>query len=314
MLSKAKRVSTERSRAAVAVVAYNGGALVSSCVQALLDHSPRGTRVVVVDNGSRDSAVDRLVRDFEGIEVVRLPHNLGFAGGANVALDFLSADSSRNPVGLVGVINQDCIVARGWLEPLAEVLENRSVGAVGARLLAADGVTLEHAGGLVKANGLTMHIGRGVKSERAFRRRADVEYVSGAVLFLRPEVWLRYRPFDEGYFPAYFEEVEFCLRLRDAGLRVLYVPESRVVHRTAFSSGGPQSSVYLRRYHGSRMRFVARRLLQGRGSRCAFLAAELGWLCRLRDRSHLRIVLGAYRRLPAEMREAKLRRPRPQPS
>jgi len=307
-------MSAKTSPASVAVIAYNGGAALFSCVRSLRELSPLGTRILVVDNGSRDGSVDGLAGEFADLEILRLQSNRGFAGGANVALDRLSADAKHRRGGVVGVINQDCVVARGWLEPLVEVLADRSVGVVGARLLADDGVTLEHAGGWVQANGLTLHIGHGVRSESAFRRRADVEYVSGAVLLLRSDVWEAYGPFDEGYFPAYFEEVEFCMRLREAGLRVVYVPESRVVHHTALSSGGPQSPVYLRRYHGSRMRFAARRLLCDPRSCRTFLASELRWLSRLHDRRHLREVFGAYRRLPAELREAKLQRTRTEAS
>ncbi len=288
----------------VVVVAYNGGTLLGTCVDALVRRSPRGTRVLLVDNGSSDGSVEAVQAQFPRVAILRLNQNLGFAGGANAGLRHLTDGSAdRTPV-LLGLVNQDCIVAGRWLEPLAQALTDPSIGLVGSRLLGSDGVTLEHAGGIVEANGLTRHIGRGLSDRRAFSRHSDVEYVTGAVVVMRGEIWKRFGPFDEGYFPAYFEEVDFCVRLRHAGLRIRYVPSSSAVHHVASASGGPDTRLYFERYHRSRMRFAARHLLE-RGQRLQFLKAELKWLGQLRDRSHLGAAINAYKTLPQELRDAR---------
>jgi GT2 family glycosyltransferase len=177
--------------------------------------------------------------------------------------------------------------------------EEPSVGIVGARLMEPDGRTLQHAGGVVHANGLTSHLGRGVVDAEAYHERAEVDYVTGALCAFRAGTWARFGPLDELYHPAYYEDLDFCLRLRRAGLRVVYEPGARAIHHEA-SSTGRESPLFLSYYHRNRMRFLARHLLR-RGNRRRVLHAELAWLAKQRRLADLKPLVGAYARLPSEL-------------
>ncbi len=282
---------------AVVVVAHNGGELVARCVKALLATDHASFEVVVVDNGSSDERMlDLLPSENERLRLLRLADNLGFAGGVNAGIDFATVHGRRVPE-LFALINQDCFVRPGWLAPLAAVLEAEpDVAVVGGRILEPDGRTLQHAGGRVHGNGLTDHIGRGSRDDSAYRRLADVDYVCGALCAFRADTWRRFGPFDEGYFPAYYEEVDFCLRARASGRRIVYVPDSVALHREA-SSSGRGSRLFLERYHRNRLRFVVRHLA-ARGARARWARAELGWLLGRRHWHELTPVLRAYREVP----------------
>jgi GT2 family glycosyltransferase len=180
------------------------------------------------------------------------------------------------------------------------------VSVVGARLYAEDGRTLQHAGSRVAANGLTQHIGRGEVSSGNYRACRDVDYVTGALFAFTGETWSRHGPFDEKFFPAYFEEVDFCRRCQAAGGRVVYVPECEAVHLegSVLAAG---SRAFLSAYHAGRVRFAAQHLLV-RGKTMRALRAEAAWLSSLRRASEIAPVLAAYRRLPRLLYERRCAR------
>jgi GT2 family glycosyltransferase len=291
-------MSASPRRTAVIVVAFNGEALLGDCLDALLDGMEPGLEIFVVDNGSRDPtrevARPRAAGRPGAVSTLALPRIFGFAGGVNRGVAALLACDS--PPEVLVLVNQDCVVSRGWLAPLVDALADPQVAVVGARLLEADGVTLQHAGARIEANGLTTHVGRGCRDPGAYREHADVDYVCGALVAMRTDAWIAFGPFDEGYAPAYYEEVDFCVRARRAGRRIVYVPHCEAVHLEAASSV-TGSALFLRRYHRSRLRFVVRVLLR-RGKALRWMAAEANWLLRLRSWRDIAPVLAAYVRVP----------------
>jgi GT2 family glycosyltransferase len=287
----------------VAIVpVFDGESMLAHCLGALLESDP-SLAIVAVDDGSRDASLvvaSEVAASSGGrIRIVALGRNHGFAAAVNRGVEAAIAAFAPDVVVLV---NQDCFVKPGWLAPLVVALGDPSVGVAGARLLDADGATLQHAGARIEANGLTTHLGRGVRDPHAHRASQDVDYVCGALLAMRAATWKRLGPFDEGYAPAYFEEVDFCVRARGCGLRVVYVPASEAVHAEASTSHSART--FYRRYHRSRLRFVVRNLVPERGV-AAWLRSELAWLLRLRDRAQVGALLRAYGRVPALVLEKR---------
>ena len=294
-------------KTAAVVVAYRGGTKLQACVERLLALSPDGLDVFVVINQPADEGARRVRALAEGqprLRVRELECNRGFAGAVNAAVDWVVATGQGlgRCYWAYALVNQDCMVEPGWAGPMLELLATEpGVGLAGAHILEPDGRTVQHAGGRVLDNGLTEHIGRGPPDRPGDRPGPrDAEYVTGALCAVRAEVWTRFGPLDAGFEPVYFEEVDFCMRLRSAGVRIVYVPESRARHSEASSSAGPGSELFLERYHRSRMRFVARHLL-GADLLLGTLAAELVWLLRLRTLREIRPVLKAYLGLPRQL-------------
>lgn len=282
--------------APVAIVpVLDGAKWIDACVGALMQEP--SVRVLLVDDGSGDDSVAVATRlaDTSGgrVRVLALGRNHGFAAAVSRGVEACLA--WNDAPSLLLLVNQDCIVRPGFLGPLREALRDPRVAVAGARLYEADGVTLQHAGARIHANGLTSHVGRGVRDESFAREAADFDYVCGALMALRAETWTRLGGLDERYFPAYFEEADFCARARAKGMRVVYVPDSEAVHGEASCSS---PDVFLARYHRSRLRFVVRRLWPEAGL-LRWLRAEAAWLRNLRGASQWKPVLRAYLRVPA---------------
>lgn len=315
------RVADRVADRIVAIVPVRDGeALLPRCLEALLESDGGLSEIVVIDDGSRDASV-AVARDWASrsngrIRVLVLARNHGFAGAVNRAVEsaIAATPATLGAATVLVLVNQDCVVMPGWLGPLVAALDDPAVAVAGARLLDADGVTLQHAGARIETNALTTHLGRGCTDARAWRETLDVDYVCGALMAMRVANWRLFGPFDEGYAPAYYEEVDLCVRVRRAGLRVVYVPTSEARHVEASSSrddetsaaveaadrgqvSGRGSRIFLRRYHRSRLRFVVRVHARDVGA-LRWLIAEARWLFARRHRDEIAPVLAAYACMP----------------
>jgi GT2 family glycosyltransferase len=237
----------------IVVVNYRTAGLTVDCLASLAPEIGAGldARVVVTDNASGDGSVARIeaaVREngWGGwVTVVSLERNGGFAYGNNAAIR--PALDSADPPRYVLMLNPDTIVRPGALETLLAFMEARpDVGLAGSRLEETDGRPHVSAFRFHSVLGeLEDGLRLGLASKLLSRwsvwapvpeAPCQVDWVAGACLVIRREVFDAVGLLDEGYF-MYFEEVDFCLRARRAGWPCWYVPGARVVHLVGKSSG-----------------------------------------------------------------------------
>ncbi|MFN8176372.1 MAG: glycosyltransferase, partial [bacterium] len=136
---------------------------------------------------------------------------------------------------------------------------------------------IQHAGGTLRENALTDHIGRGEEDQGQHDAPRDCPYVTGAAFAMRRKVLEEVGLLDERYLPAYFEETDLCFRVRRRGYRVVYEPGARLVHHEGTASGGTQSERFLYNYHKNRLRFVLRQY-SPRAFLRRFVPAEIAWM------------------------------------
>ncbi len=240
-------------------------------LEALRRSDPAPAEVIVVDNGSRDGLSRFVRRQYPEVLLVRSRRNLGFAGGNNLGLVNASGE-------VLLLLNDDTEPDPDWLRPLQDAFRaDRRLGVAGCRLLYPGRETVQHLGGIVHQNGLTDHARWGERNSPATEGDGLLEahYVTGAAMAIRREVLAMIGLLDPGYWPIYFEEVDFCERARRAGWKVAVVPASTVVHHESRTTER-LSPRFLRLYHRNRIRF----LLRNRPPRQwpGILRAELRWL------------------------------------
>jgi GT2 family glycosyltransferase len=205
-------------------------------------------QIIVVDNG--DGACAALTRRSVPQALVLEPgRNLGFAGGS-----VLGVAQSNAPI--VVLVNPDVELAPTFIGAFVDALADPMIGIAGARLLNGDRTTLQHAGGeLVFPLALSNHRGYNQPDGPPYDVPADVAYVTGAALGIRRTTWDMVGGFDEAFTPAYYEEVDLCMRVRQAGFAVRYVPAASAMHHE--SSGlGKRSIAFYRLYHLNRLRLL----------------------------------------------------------
>ncbi len=217
------------------------------CVVSLRDEP--GVAVIVVDNGSREPVGDRLAREAPAVTCLRSAENRGYAGGANLGIRAALARGAD----VVLLLNNDVRIRPGaTAAALAVLADDARVAVVGARVLAReDPSRLWLAWGEVTyGQSLVALCGADAPDGPRYRERRDVDWVGGCAMWLRATALSRIGDFDETFF-AYHEEVDWCTRAREAGLRVVYCPEAVVTHTGRGSTGG-ERSVRIRKYFAAR--------------------------------------------------------------
>jgi GT2 family glycosyltransferase len=211
-------------KVSVVIPVWNGREYLAECLNALLSQSYSDLEVIVVDNASVDGSADFIAEEYPQVRLVRNAQNLGFSGGCNVGLRMAMGD-------VLVLLNQDTRVQSNWLTTLVKVLQRSEMGVAGCKILYPDGQTIQHAGGWIEwPLGLAHHYGQGERDVGQWDNSCQVEYVTGAALAFRRDILERVGFLDEAFWPGYFEDVDFCLRVRDAGAEVWYISDAVVIH------------------------------------------------------------------------------------
>ena len=246
-----RSASADEPQVSVLVINYNGIAFLEPLMRSLKTAFERlSSEVIVVDNASTDGSAEWLRRQ-PGIRLIALGINTGFTGGNNIG-----AEHARGRVLLL--INADTEV-RGPLDGLVEAASRSDVGAAGCQLRYADGrlqysVGLEHGVARIALSWLGFERRSGVPSlfrkfetDAAFYAapRSGVDWVSGACMATRREVWDRLGGFDPAFF-MYCEDVDYCHRARRSGLQIVYLPDPVVTHHEGGGKAWIGSAALLR--------------------------------------------------------------------
>lgn len=238
----------------VVIVNYRTGPLVVDCLRSLAsepDVREGRACVVVVDNASGDGSAARIRQAIETngwqawVSVLESERNGGFAYGNNLAVR--AALQSGRPPAYFWLLNPDTVVRPGALGHLVQFMrEHPGAGIAGGGIDEGDGRAWPYAFRFPSVwseleNSLRLGLASRLLSRHAVARRMgdrpeEVEWVSGATMMVRREVFEAIGLMDEGYF-LYFEETDFCLRAARAGWLCWHVPQSRVMHIAGQSTG-----------------------------------------------------------------------------
>jgi GT2 family glycosyltransferase len=225
----------------VIIVNRNGGARLEECLASVeKERAGKDWEVLLVDNASTDGSPDMVTLRFPGVKFVRNVDNLGFARANNQGLRISGGK-------FVLFLNPDTRVFPGSLELLLEALgRDPGLGAVGPALLLGEKTYQVSFGEKITffrelARKSVLNAWRQGRLRR-LRRRHPVAWVSGACLMTGREILDKVGGFDEKFL-LYFEDIDLCYRIREQGLRVVFLPEARVFHAGgASTAAAPFSS------------------------------------------------------------------------
>jgi len=276
-------------RMAVIIVNYRKPELTIDCLRSIepeIAECP-GVVVIVVENCSGDDSMRHLqqARDANGwsswLSIMESPANLGFAGGNNIGIRAVEAETYL-------LLNNDTIVQRGAFRVMLESLVDRpDVGLLGPRILDPDGTA--HVSCFRNRTPISEMLGAARTGPlTALFRRFDVplpivdtpiepEWIGFACVLIRAEVFRGIGLLDEQYF-MYFEDIDFCIRARAAGWKILHEPRAQVIHLEGGSSDVVSSFHQRKRvakfYYESRARYFATHY----GGRLGLWLANVLWM------------------------------------
>lgn len=226
--------------ATILIVNWNGRQYLERCLAALFAQPLDCARVIMVDNGSTDDSCAWTAAYYPQVEIIRLPHNLGFAVANNLGIASATAR-------YVITLNNDTEIERGWIESLIEAAESDpAIGSCASRIVLADRPDmLDSAGISIDRFGFAWQRGHGELDKGIYRESADVWGASAAAALYRRSMLETIGLFDEE-FGSYYEDVDLAWRAHLAGWRCRYVPGPRVVHvHSATGRRDPDRKLFL---------------------------------------------------------------------
>jgi GT2 family glycosyltransferase len=229
---------------------WNGKRYLDTCLRALSQLEYKSYEVVLVDDASTDGSVDLVHSSYPFVKVVQESQHHGFAGANNIGIR-----AARGEILLL--LNVDTKPALDFLEPIVHTFDgDPSVGACQAKLLIMEHPRiLDSAGSWFTWTGFLRHqLG---EDERLYNTPQAVFSAKGAAMAMRRSVLDKVGLFDEDAY-AYFEDTDLCWRIWLAGFKVVFVPESRVLHAVGGNSGQRVSGQIMFHSYKNRIRSILR--------------------------------------------------------
>jgi N-acetylglucosaminyl-diphospho-decaprenol L-rhamnosyltransferase len=237
----------------IIIVNYRTARLTVECLQSLVAEvkTVSGVKVAVVDNDSGDDSVEKIGTAIKsegwGDWAYLLPssHNGGYAYGNNFAIR--PALESPNPPPYVLLLNPDTQVHAGAIKSLIDFMETHpTAGIAGSSFTNQDGspwpIAFKFPSLLSELNDglrlgiVTKLLSKWVVAQTMTQEEQPIDWVPGASMIIRREVFDAIGLMDENYF-LYYEETDFCFQAKRAGWECWYAPQSKVMHIAGQSTG-----------------------------------------------------------------------------
>jgi len=225
----------------IIVLNWNGKDDTLACLESLRQVTYPNFETVVVDNDSTDDSVVAIRTRFSRQPVIETGDNLGFAGGNNVGLRYVRERGADYAL----LLNNDVEVAPDFLTCLVKVIDtDPSVGVVGPTICYFDlpDIVWSAGGRIDWSRGKSSMLGIDECDRNGKHTTREVDFVSGCALLVRMSAVKKAGNLDPRFF-MYYEETEWCVRIRRAGYRILHVPQAKIWHKIEPNDSRSESSL-----------------------------------------------------------------------
>ena len=213
---------THSPQTSIIMVLYNKAEYTLDCLRSLKMCEDENFEIILVDNASSDQT-DNLISRVKGVTVIKNQENRNFVFGVNQGAEYCVGEN-------ILLLNNDTTIVPGSIAAACKMLNRTQVGAVGGRVIKLDG-TLQEAGCGILADAGCYGYGVGEDPndfQYLFERKVD--FCSGTFLMTKRILFESLGGLDPLFAPAYYEEVDYCLRLAKAGYEVRYEPNCVTFH------------------------------------------------------------------------------------
>lgn len=240
----------------VIIVSYNTENLLKECLTSVLSSLGVSFEVIVIDNVSSDNSVSMLKRNFPAVCLIENKKNVGFAKASNQGLAMAHGE-------YLLLLNSDTIISSTALHDLVGYMKsNQQVGILGCQTRSADGRIQPSAGFYPTIWRVFLwmsfldDLGASffwkpyhVTDKNFFKKEQEVDWVQGACMLIRRTAYKQIGSLDEEIF-MYGEDVEYGLRAKSKGIKVMYTPQVTIIHSGQGSSRGNKQNALLGEYRG----------------------------------------------------------------
>lgn len=215
----------------IIIPVFNNYAYTRNCILSLYLHKNIQNHEIIIINNNSTDLTNFFLSNLEAanLKIITNNENLGFSKACNQGAEIAKGDH-------LIFLNNDTEVTHGWIEGLTRcILADRSVGVVGCKLLYPDN-TIQHAGIGFSAV-IAHHLYRNFHPEHpATNTSRQLQAVTAACMLVSRKLFLALGGFDEAFING-FEDLDFCFRARDKGFKIVYTPESVVIHHESKTPG-----------------------------------------------------------------------------
>lgn len=240
------------ARLAVILVNWNGSDDTLNCLESIRASTYQDYFVVVVDNGSRADQVSKLKQSKSDFELIETGENLGYTGGNNKGIEY-ALDCK---VDYVFLLNNDTYIAPNTLQNIVQAADrDKQIGILSPKIFFHPARHLIWSAGAALNQRFLMgySLGYKVEDKGQFDQARDVDYVTGCAMLIQSRVINEVGMLSDDYF-AVCEDIDYCLRVANAGYKIKYEPSASVWHIESASSGGSDAPQYV--YYQTRNYFL----------------------------------------------------------
>lgn len=220
----------------ISIVNYNAGEYLLNCLESIEQvNNEANIQVFVIDNDSDDGSFEKAKEKFLDFKFIKNKENLGFGKAHNIALERFDSE-------YILILNPDTKLQKGVLSKMLDFMDkNVGVGAATCKILLSDGKIdlTAHRGFPTPLASFLYFLGDESLyhlTNRNLRQSHEVDAISGSFFLTRKSVLDKVGLFDEDYF-MYAEDIDLCFRIKQAGFKIMYVPEVSIIHYKGVSSG-----------------------------------------------------------------------------
>lgn len=218
------------------ILNWNGLIDTIDCIKSIETQNEVQIQIIVVDNGSIDDSVKTIQENYPHIKIFENQLNLGYAGGMNIGIKYAIGQGAR----YVLLLNNDTIADSDMVRKLVDSVKD---GGISSPII----YYADHPDKIWSIGGninpilleLTQPHGDTVISPQITIER---DFLTGCALLIHTDVFLSVGYFDERFFPGYYEDLDFCLRVKRNGFSLKLVPDAKLWHKVSQSSGGERSN------------------------------------------------------------------------
>jgi hypothetical protein len=234
----------------VIIVNYNGKNFINSCIRSALLSSYPNCLIIVVDNASADSSVESLENEFGNkIVLIKNERNLGFSGGNNIGIQY----ALNNNCDFVLLLNNDTEIDKNLISNMVKAASENNNAIISPKIYYYNESSKiwSAGGGINWKKGLSFHYGMNEIDIGQYDKRKEIDFATGCCILIHKSVFERIGYLAEEYF-LYFEDTDFCVRAKRAGIKIVYEPSAKLWHKISSTTGGETSLITL--YYSNRNR------------------------------------------------------------
>ncbi len=227
----------EQPKVFILILNWNQKKYTLQCIRSIKKTNYKNYKIVLIDNNSDDNTTDAVKLNFPDVKIIQNKKNYGYAEGNNKGIKY----ALKNKADYVLILNNDTIISKDSLKKLIQVIQSdKKIGVAGPKVYSF------HHRNYLQSTGLQLNLITGSAKDlrKNFRNPREVDAVIGCGLLVRAEIFRIVGLLDKKFF-MYMEEIDFCIRVKKKGYKIIYVPSAKIWHKGGASSVGVNNKIQI---------------------------------------------------------------------